>query len=145
VVSPETANPSGNSNERPFARLPAWWTALLLVLSISLALPILGYGVTKAFVSDGLDQFASDSTRMAVAAEAVSTSRLVCLNKPGVTLFMPAIRVTHVERTDAPCTDAPGIRPGAPHYTASIRAYTLFGIPLKTFHAACNGGFVVCS
>ena len=126
-------------------RQPGWWIALLIAVALFFVVPVLGYGVTKAFVSDGIEGFAADSTRRAVASEAVSTARLACLNKPGVTLLIPEIRVTSVARTELPCADAPGIRPGADHYIANLRAYTLFAVPLRTFRASCNGGFVVCS
>jgi hypothetical protein len=114
--------------------------ATVAVIAVLLAI---GWWAPRVLIGDGVAQFASGAERV-VAAEALALADEVCMSDPLSRIVVPAVRVVEVEEAPGSCTMYPNTDDPYVDHRATIRGYTLFGLPARRFEASCGGRYVRC-
>ena len=114
----------------------------LRVLSVLLGLTVLvafGLVVTRWTVDEGIDRFRGDPVAHAIAREAYMMA-WVHRDNPIQRALAPAARVVAVERKPGHCRGSLTPEPLLRDYTARVRFYTAFRIPMADVYITCGGG-----
>jgi hypothetical protein len=106
-------------------------------------LVVIGWWAPGLLIGDGVARFASGPDRV-VAAEALALTDGVCLSDPLSRIVVVAVRVVEVEDAPGSCTMYPETDDPYVDHRATIRGYTLFGLPARRFEASCGGRYVRC-
>ena len=113
----------------------ARWCVLLIFALIALAM--LGHFATKAVVNDGVEDF--DVPEVQEFAQDAVTGAWFLIDNPIQRIYIPAVRVTAVERIPGHCSDPTIPRGPRRDYRAEVRTYTLFAIPAGRLEVTCGG------
>ena len=97
-------------------------------------------------VSSGVNEF--EGLEHDAARDAIMRAHLACGNEPGERIIRRKWRVIDLEVKDERMVKAvPFLSPEielVPHYRATLRSYTIFGIPTLTIEVSPTGS-IVCS
>lgn len=115
----------------------------LRVLSVLLGLTVFvafGLVVTRWTVDEGIDRFRADPVAHAIAGRAYMMA-WVHRDNPIQRALAPAARVVAVERKPGHCTrrGSPTPEPLLRDYTARVRFYTVFRLPMADVYLTCGG------
>jgi hypothetical protein len=126
--------PDGRERRRGGGLLAAAVLALVLLA---------GWMVPRHLVGDGVDGRTVPVERR-VAAAALETAEMVCLDNPATRLWTPRLRVTEVRRVPGSCRMMPDPADPGSDYQVTLKAHGPFGIAVRTLTATCAGAHVAC-
>lgn len=115
----------------------------ILILALLATALLIGAWSGRTLVGTGLEGFASRPPETAVARQALKTAEWFAPQSMGLLApLILSLRVESVEKVEGSCTAMPSAgtdwEPVA-DYRSTVRAYTLFALPLRTYVVTCGG------
>lgn len=106
----------------------------LILVGGLVAVPAVGRASTQYLVDDGLAHFNGEAR--GAAREALRSAYIGCLDNPIARGLTPKLQVVDVQLETGYCPVAS--TRDVPRYGATVRTYTLFGIPTGTVSVNCG-------